>query len=72
MPFSNHVPFQALDPCPNSVVEAIACGLPVVCSNTGGTPEIIKATNGGIIVNSDKNYSLNSGIRADDQNSETI
>jgi glycosyltransferase involved in cell wall biosynthesis len=45
-----------LDPCPNSVVEAIACGLPVICSNSGGTPEIIEATKGGIIVDADKDY----------------
>jgi len=45
-----------LDPCPNSVVEAIACGLPVICSNSGGTPEIIEATNGGIVVDADKTY----------------
>ena len=48
--------FGWLDPCPNSVVEAIACGLPVICSNSGGTQEIIKATKGGIIVDADKDY----------------
>jgi len=29
------------DPCPNVVIEAIACGLPVVYANTGGVPEIV-------------------------------
>lgn len=38
-----------LDSCPNAVVEAITHGLPVVCSNQGGTPEIVSATNGGMI-----------------------
>lgn len=47
-----------LDPCPNSVVEAIACGLPVVCSNSGGTPELVKSTNAGIIVEEDYQYSF--------------
>jgi len=38
-----------LDPCPNSVVEATCHGVPVVCSNLGGTPEIVQAANGGRI-----------------------
>ena len=46
--------FSWLDACPNSVLEAVACNLPVICTNQGGTKEIIKATNGGIIVNADK------------------
>ena len=29
------------DSCPNSVLEALASGLPVVYSNTGGTPELV-------------------------------
>lgn len=29
------------DPCPNSVIEALAAGLPVVYSGTGGTPELV-------------------------------
>jgi len=42
-----------IDNCPNSVIEAISCGLPVICSNQGGTNEIIKLTRGGIIVKAD-------------------
>jgi|GEM_PF-1398181 len=45
-----------VDPCPNSVVEAISCGLPVICTNVGGTKEIVELTNSGIVVNTDPEY----------------
>lgn len=35
------------DPCPRLVVEAMACGLPIVYSATGGVPELV-GENGGI------------------------
>ena len=32
---------QHQDPCPNAVLEALASGLPVIYSDTGGTPELV-------------------------------
>jgi glycosyltransferase involved in cell wall biosynthesis len=40
------------DWCPNVVVEALACGLPVVCGSWGGAAELIGT--GGIIVPTEK------------------
>lgn len=30
-----------MDPCPNTVLEAMSCGLPVLYSNSGGVPELV-------------------------------
>jgi len=38
--------------CPNVLLEALACGLPVIASNVGGVPEIVTAEN-GVLVDSD-------------------
>jgi len=40
------------DWCPNVVVEALACGLPVVCGSWGGSAELVGS--GGIIVPTEK------------------
>lgn len=45
-----------IDNCPNTVVEALSAGVPVICSNQGGTREIIELTNGGIISETDVNF----------------
>jgi glycosyltransferase involved in cell wall biosynthesis len=29
------------DPCPNTVIEAMACGLPILYSSSGGVPELV-------------------------------
>ena len=34
--------FAYLDHCPNVVVDALACQVPVICSSTGGTKEIVR------------------------------
>ena len=41
--------------CPNSVVEALACGLPVVSYATGSLPELV-GENGGMVVPYGSNY----------------
>jgi glycosyltransferase involved in cell wall biosynthesis len=43
-----------LDHCPNSVVEALVCGLPVLCSHNGGTKEIVRSN--GIVLKCEEDY----------------
>ena len=38
-----------MDPCPNVVIEAMACGLPVIGSDSGGMEDLVQA-NGGILL----------------------
>jgi len=41
-----------IDSCPNIVIEGLCCGLNVLCTNLGGTPELVKSD--GVILNVDK------------------
>jgi len=43
-----------LDACPNVVVEALCCGLPVLCSHNGGTKELVR--DDGIILRLEDDY----------------
>ena len=43
-----------LDNCPNTVVEAICCGLPVLCTHNGGTKEIVR--DNGIIIKCEEDF----------------
>jgi glycosyltransferase involved in cell wall biosynthesis len=43
------------DPCPTVVVEALACGRPVVYSNSGGVPELV-GTDAGIGVGTEQTW----------------
>jgi len=45
-----------LDHCPNTVIEATACGLPVVCTNQGGTRELVEMTNADIVAEADNKF----------------
>ena len=45
-----------LDWCPNSVVEGLASGLPVLCSSNGGTKEIVK--DDGIVMQIEEDYNI--------------
>lgn len=43
-----------LDACPNSVVEGLCSGMPVVCNNIGGTPELVGTD--GVIAELDDSF----------------
>lgn len=46
-----------IDNCPNSVVEAICAGKPVICGNVGGTKEIVQESE-GLVLDIDEDYDL--------------
>ena len=41
-----------IDSCPNAVVEGLACDLRVLCTNLGGTMELVRES--GVVINCDK------------------
>ena len=49
-----------LDWCPNSVVEGLASGLPVLCSHNGGTKELVK--DDGIVIQLEEDYEIGSTL----------
>lgn len=50
--------FSWLDCCPNTVVEALACAVPVLCTNQGGTRELVERTRGGLVAEADAPFSF--------------
>ncbi len=48
--------------CPNVLLEALACGVPVVATRVGGIPEIINSDNLGILVSPHDPEALAGGI----------
>jgi glycosyltransferase involved in cell wall biosynthesis len=51
-----HIPW--IDHCPNTLVEAIGNGVPVVTSNQGGARELVEKTNAGIISQCDDDIAI--------------
>ncbi len=51
------------DACPNSVIEALSCGIPVVCGSWGGQAELIG--NGGKVVTNHKKWDYSEAFAED-------
>src|SRR3990167_8363170 len=51
------------DNCPLVVLEAMACGLPVVSFNTGGIPELVEHKTNGYIAEYKNQKDLEAGIK---------
>ncbi len=47
-----------LEACGNTQVEAMACGLPVLCTNLGGIGETVRKADGGIVSQADAPFDL--------------
>jgi teichuronic acid biosynthesis glycosyltransferase TuaC len=50
--------------CPNVVLEALNCGRPVVATNVGGIPELVKSSDQGILVSPQDTSGLASALTA--------
>jgi len=48
--------FAYTDWCPNTVVEAIACGVSIITTHNGGVPEMVQEN--GIVIKSDPDYDM--------------
>jgi len=57
------VPTSYKDPKGRFVLEALACGVPVVQPNHGAFPEMIEATGGGLLVEPDSPQALAAGLQ---------
>jgi len=49
-----------LDCCPNAVVEALACGVPVMCSHNGGTNELVG--DDGVVLRLEADYEFGTKV----------
>jgi len=49
-----------LDWCPNTVVEALSCGVPVLCSHNGGTKELVK--DDGVVIQLEEDYEVGTKV----------
>ena len=62
-----------IDSCPNIVIEGLSCGLNVLCSNLGGTKELVK--DNGVVLKSDKMWDgkyLSSLVKLDTLKKEVV
>ena len=56
-------PQRAAEGCSNSIMEYMACGLPVVCTDSGGNPELVEDGVTGFLVPSGGTEALVSALR---------
>ena len=49
-----------MDWCPNTVVEALSCGAPVLCSHNGGTKELVK--DDGVVIQLEEDYQIGTKV----------
>jgi glycosyltransferase involved in cell wall biosynthesis len=57
-------PRNAAEGCSNSIMEYMACGLPVVCTDSGGNPELVQDGRTGLLVEPGDIEGLVSALRS--------